>query len=107
MPRLKLIGATVVKMAPNVNNMDTRDMELLMNEEDFFASLDGVNPECIIKYLDIRHIPHRDAMQINLFEGKGIDAKRNMDKVLRMAADYNELLKKYYELKAQLEDVDR
>ena len=37
-----------------------RIVVLQMDEEDFFKMLDKVNPKNIIKYLDMRKIPHRD-----------------------------------------------
>ena len=36
-----------------------RIVVLQMDEEDFFKMLDKVNPKNIIKYLDMRKIPHR------------------------------------------------
>ena len=43
-----------------------RKVILHVDEEDFFDMLDSVNPKNIIKYLDMRKIPHRDALEINV-----------------------------------------
>ena len=40
------------------------------DEEDFFEMLDHVNPKNIIKYLDMRRIPHRDSLEITVTENK-------------------------------------
>lgn len=105
MPRVKIYNAEIASMTPNIDNFQNRDMVLNLSEEDWFKTLDGLNPDNIIKYLDIRHIPHREALQINLYMAKGNAANRNLVKVMRMADDYNDLLKKYYDLKAQLDGV--
>ena len=39
-----------------------------MDEEDFFKMLDKVNPKNIIKYLDMRKIPHRDKVVTKMRE---------------------------------------
>lgn len=44
-----------------------------MDEEDFFKMLDKVNPKNIIKYLDMRKIPHRDKVVTKMRES---DKKR-------------------------------
>ena len=43
-----------------------RKVILHVDEEDFFDMLDSVNPKNIIKYLDMRLIPHREALEINV-----------------------------------------
>ncbi len=57
-----------------------RKVILHVDEEDFFDMLDSVNPKNIVKYLDMRRIPHRDGLEINVTEthvnlnhGKHID----------------------------------
>ena len=45
-----------------------RKVILHVDEEDFFDMLDSVNPKNIIKYLDMRKIPHREALEINVLE---------------------------------------
>ena len=47
-----------------------RKVILHVDEEDFFDMLDSVNPKNIIKYLDMRRIPHRDSLEINVTENK-------------------------------------
>ena len=46
-----------VQLSPNGGG---RIVVLQMDEEEFFKMLDKVNPKNIIKYLDMRKIPHRD-----------------------------------------------
>ena len=41
-----------------------RKVILHVDEEDFFDMLDSVNPKNIIKYLDMRGIPHREPANI-------------------------------------------
>ena len=41
-----------------------RKVILHMDEEDFFEMLDTINPKNIIKYLDMRGIPHREPANI-------------------------------------------
>ena len=43
-----------------------RKVILHVDEEDFFDMLDSVNPKNIIKYLDMRRIPHRDSLEITV-----------------------------------------
>lgn len=106
MPQVRINNAELVSMAPNIDNFQNSDMVLNLCEEEWFKTLDRLNPDNIIKYLDIRHIPHREAMQINLYMAKNsVAVKRNLVKILRIEDDYNELLKKYYELKSQLDGV--
>ena len=45
-----------------------RIVVLQMDEEDFFKMLDKVNPKNIIKYLDMRKIPHRDKVVTKMRE---------------------------------------
>ena len=45
-----------------------RIVVLQMDEEDFFKMLDKVNPKNIIKYLDMRKIPHRDKVVTKMCE---------------------------------------
>ena len=47
-----------------------RKVILHVDEEDFFDMLDSVNPKNIIKYLDMRRIPHRDSLEITVTENK-------------------------------------
>jgi len=47
-----------------------RKVILHVDEEDFFDMLDSVNPKNIIKYLDMRRIPHRNSLEITVTENK-------------------------------------
>ena len=60
--------ADVVMMEPKKDDEQKkcRKVILLVDEEDFFDMLDSVNPKNIIKYLDMRKIPHREALEINV-----------------------------------------
>ena len=60
--------ADVQQVAPKKGDNQKKDRIVLLNidEEDFFEMLDSVNPKNIIKYLDMRKIPHRDALEINV-----------------------------------------
>lgn len=107
MPQVRINNAELVSMAPNIDNFHNRDMVLNLCEEEWFNTLDRLNPDNIIKYLDIRHIPHREALQINLYMAKGNAANRNLVKILRIEDNYNELLKKYYDIKSQLDGVQQ
>jgi hypothetical protein len=56
----------VVMMEPKKDDEQKkcRKVILLVDEEDFFDMLDSVNPKNIIKYLDMRGIPHREPANI-------------------------------------------
>ena len=60
--------ADVQQVAPKKGDNQKKDRIVLLNidEEDFFEMLDSINPKNIVKYLDMRKIPHRDALEINV-----------------------------------------
>ena len=59
-----------------------RKVILHVDEEDFFDMLDSVNPKNIIKYLDMRKIPHREALEINVSEVKvNLNHSKHIDRV--------------------------
>ena len=60
--------ADVQQVAPKKGDNQKKDRIVLLNidEEDFFEMLDSINPKNIIKYLDMRKISHRDALEINV-----------------------------------------
>ena len=59
-----------------------RKVILHVDEEDFFDMLDSVNPKNIIKYLDMRRIPHRDSLEINVSEVKvNLNHSKHIDRV--------------------------
>ena len=64
--------ADVVMMEPKKDDEQKkcRKVILLVDEEDFFDMLDSVNPKNIVKYLDMRRIPHRDSLEITVTENK-------------------------------------
>ena len=55
---------------PTDNQRKGRRVFINIDEEDFFEMLDHVNPKNIIKYLDMRRIPHRDGLEITVTENK-------------------------------------
>lgn len=66
MPVLKLKHCIIHDVDMDEQDPKRRIVELFVNEEDVFEMLDSINPKNIIKYLDQRKIPHRDALQINV-----------------------------------------
>ena len=60
--------ADVQQVTPKKGDNQKKDRIVLLNidEEDFFEMLDSVNPKNIVKYLDMRRINHRDALEINV-----------------------------------------
>lgn len=72
MPQLKLKHCVIADVQMDEEKGE-RIVKINVNEEDFFEMLDHVNPKNIIKYLDMRGIPHRDALEVNV---KPIDLKQ-------------------------------
>ena len=66
MPTLTLKHCTIADVQMDEQDTSKRVVKIFINEEDFFDMLDHVNPKNIIKYLDMRKIEHRDALQINV-----------------------------------------
>ena len=64
MPQLTLKATSIADVLMDDNG--GRIVKLNCNEEDFFDMLDHVNPKNLIKYLDMRMIPHREAVKINV-----------------------------------------
>ena len=60
--------ADVQQVTPKKGDNQKKDRIVLLNidEEDFFDMLDSINPKNIVKYLDMRKIPHRDALEISV-----------------------------------------
>ena len=84
-----------------------RKVILHVDEEDFFDMLDSVNPKNIIKYLDMRRIPHRDSLEINVTENKvrlSGKASPEADKVRRGL--YNSNKRNHIKLNRALELLD-
>ena len=51
---------------PGDNQRKDRRVILHVDEEDIFDMLDSLNPKNIIKYLDMRGIPHREPANITV-----------------------------------------
>ena len=66
MPALTLKHCTISDVQLDEEDTSKRLVKIFINEEYFFDMLDHVNPKNIIKYLDMRKIEHRDALQINV-----------------------------------------
>ena len=69
MPKLTLNYACIVDVMqveskPTDNQRKNRKVILHVDEEDIFDMLDSLNPKNIIKYLDMRGIPHREPANI-------------------------------------------
>ena len=69
MPKLILKYACIVDVMqvepkPTDNQRKNRKVILHVDEEDIFDMLDSLNPKNIIKYLDMRGIPHREPANI-------------------------------------------
>ena len=80
--------ADVQQITPKKGDNQRKDRIVLLNidEEDFFDMLDSINPKNIIKYLDMRRIPHRDSLEITVTENKvrlSCKASPEADKVRR------------------------
>ena len=106
MPVLKLKHCIIHNVDMDEQDPKRRIVELFVNEEDMFEMFDSINPKNIIKYLDQRKIPHRDALQINV---KTIDgclpdktAKNRRNRAIKglyeAASRANKKLSRAYEL---------
>lgn len=78
-------------------------VKINVDEEDFFEMLDHVNPKNIIKYLDMRGIPHREAIKINVNRVE-VEVKKGLHSNMRNMIRINDrkinraqqLMEKYY-----------
>ena len=71
MPKLTLNYACIVDVMqvepkPTDDQRKNRKVILHVDEEDLFDMFDHVNPKNIIKYLDMRGIPHREPANITV-----------------------------------------
>ena len=71
MPKVTLNYCTivdVVQVEPKKGDDQKKNRKVILHvdEEDLFDMLDSLNPKNIIKYLDMRKIPHREALEINV-----------------------------------------
>lgn len=102
MPQLTLKANCIADVLMD-ENTGGRIVKINANEEDFFSMLDSVNPKNIIKYLDMRQIPHREAIKINVLRAD-VEIKSGVHKNMRRMIDRNErkvnrakaLMEKYY-----------
>ena len=64
--------ADVLPVDPKKDDPQRKNRKVILHidEEDFFAMLDSVNPKNIIKYLDMRFIHHREPLNINVTKEK-------------------------------------
>lgn len=103
MPQLSLHHATIVDVLPDEQDGGHRTIILNVNEEDFFEMLDHVNLANIIKYLDMRMIPHRDAIRINItridfdrHHGVTREIKQLIERNKKHLERARKLMEKYY-----------
>lgn len=104
MPQLTLRHATIADVLPDENDPQCRTVKINVNEEDFFEMLDHVNPKNLIKYLDMRQIPHREAINITVKRVEVDIQKRKVHKNMRQMLESNDrrvnraqqLMEKYY-----------
>ena len=87
MPKVELNYCTIVdvlQMEPKQSDGQKKDRKVILyvDEEDLFDMLDKLNPKNIIKYLDMRRIPHRDSLEINVSEVKvNLNHSKHIDRV--------------------------
>lgn len=65
-----IVDVEMQEPKPTDNQRKSRRVYINIDEEDFFEMLDNINYKNIIKYLDMRRIPHRDSIEINVTENK-------------------------------------
>ena len=89
MPKLTLNYACIVdvcEMEPKPTDKQGKNRKVILHvdEEDFFDMLDHVNPKNIIKYLDMRGIPHREPAKIVVKvtpEASGLKLRHSLKRV--------------------------
>lgn len=85
--KLTVKYCTIHEVEEMQDDVTKRKVTLMLNEEDLFEMLDGVNKKNIIKYLDMRNVNHREAPVINIYECKSQEpGKRNRRKLDRCLA---------------------
>lgn len=101
MPQLTLKANCIADVF--MDDKGGRIVKINANEEDFFAMLDSVNPKNIIKYLDMRAIPHREAVKINVTR-MDVEVKGGVRKYMKRILERNrkkvtraqKLMEQYY-----------
>jgi hypothetical protein len=93
------------------NQRKGRRVYINIDEEDFFEMLDHVNPKNIIKYLDMRRIPHRDSLEINVSEVKvNLNHSKHIDRVkhglYQANVTFASVALKVVETQAECSDID-
>lgn len=68
---------------PSDSQKKNRKVYINCDEEDFFELLDSINPQTIIKYLDMRKVSHRDAIHVNVTNNKVVLAGNNLSAAQR------------------------
>ena len=89
MPKLTLNYACIVdvcEMEPKPTDKQGKNRKVILHvdEEDLFDMLDSVNPKNIIKYLDMRGIPHREPANIVVRvkpDASGLKLKHSLKRV--------------------------
>lgn len=101
MPQLTLhhccIADVLIDPAPKERGQD-KIVKLNVDEEDLFDMLDHINPKTLIKYLDMRGISHRDALNVtfNMCDKsvwwKEKANKRKIERIVKLAENINQTL---------------
>jgi len=110
MPKLTLNYACIVdvcEMEPKPTDTQGKNRKVILHvdEEDFFDMLDSVNPKNIIKYLDMRGIPHREPANIVVKvtpDASGLKLKHSLK---RVATELNNVRSKMEDGRGKREDV--
>ena len=92
MPKLTINYACIadvvqVEPKPTDNQRKNRKVILHVDEEDFFDMLDHVNPKNIVKYLDMRGIPHREPANIVVKVKPDASGLKLRHSLMRVAAE--------------------
>ena len=89
MPKVTLNYCTIVdvlKVEPKGGDGEKKDRKVILyvDEEDLFDMLDHLNPKNIIKYLDMRGIPHREPANIRVTvrpDASGLKLRHSLKRV--------------------------
>ena len=105
MPKLTLnycciVDVLQVEPKKTDNQRKNRKVILHVDEEDIFDMLDSINPKNIIKYLDMRGIPHREPANIKVVvkpDASGMKLRHNLKRVATELRNARERGKNYEE----------
>ena len=88
MPKVTLNYCSIADVLPidtkKGNEKNNRQVIIHINEEDLFNMFDTLNPQIIIKYLDIRCIPHREPANITVKvrpDANGLKLRHNLKRI--------------------------